>query len=211
MSPVPDWQPVYDYWFPAGLDASAAKHRETIMLWFGGGANAGLRPFAPLVEAAQARRLDAWRIGAKSRLALILVLDQFTRGLFAGAPEAYAGDPLALEIAEEGIGNGHYDLLAHPWEKTFFFMPLGHAEGPDHAARLARAVSLSERIAREAPAALKPLYQHSISQARANLELIQRFGRFPHRNAVLGRASTPEEAAYVAKGDFIHHRAPPPV
>jgi uncharacterized protein (DUF924 family) len=211
MSRAPDWQPVYDYWFPAGLDASAAQHRERILWWFGGGANAGLAPFAPLVSAALAGGLDSWRTGAKSRLALILVLDQFTRGLFAGMPQAYAGDPCALAIAEEGIGNGHYDLLAHPWEKTFFLLPLGHAEGRDHAARLARVVSLAERIAREAPAALKPLYAHSISQARANLELIECFGRFPHRNAVLGRAPTPEEAAYVAKGDFIHHRAPPPV
>jgi uncharacterized protein (DUF924 family) len=170
-----------------------------------------LAPFAPLVSAALAGGLDSWRTGAKSRLALILVLDLFTLGLFAGMPQAYAGDPCALAIAEEGIGNGHYDLLAHPWEKTFFLLPLGHAEGRDHAARLARVVSLAERIAREAPAALKPLYAHSISQARANLELIECFGRFPHRNAVLGRAPTPEEAAYVAKGDFIHHRAPPPV
>jgi uncharacterized protein (DUF924 family) len=210
MTTVPDWQPVCDYWFPAGLDAGAAKHRAMIMWWFGGGANAGLKPFAPLVAAALARRLDAWRIGAKSRLALILLLDQFTRGLFAGTPAAYAGDALALEIAEEGIGNGHYDLLAHPWEKTFFFMPLGHAEGPDHPERLRRVVAMAKRIAREAPTALRPLYEHGTRQARANLELIRRFGRFPHRNAVLGRASSADEATYVAKGEFIHHRAPPP-
>jgi uncharacterized protein (DUF924 family) len=211
MSDVPDWRPVYDFWFPAGLDASAAHHRDMIMWWFGGGANAGLTPFAPLVEAARTRRLDAWRTGARSRLALILLLDQFTRGLFAGTHDAYAADPLALEIAEEGIGNGHYDSLAHPWEKTFFLLPLGHTEGPDHLARLRRAVAMTERIAREAPAALRPLYEHSIGKARATLELIQRFGRFPHRNAVLGRVSRAEEAAYVAKGDFIHNRAPPAV
>jgi len=211
MSTAPDWRSVYDFWFPAGLDASAARHREMMLWWFGGDANPGLKPFALLVEAALARCLDAWRTGARSRLALILLLDQFTRGLFAGTRDAYAGDPLALEIAEEGIGNGHYDLLAHPWEQTFFLLPLGHTEGPDHVTRLQRAVALTERIARETPDTLRPLYEHSIRQARANLELIQRFGRFPHRNAVLGRASSAEEAAYVAKGDFIHHRAPPAV
>jgi len=211
MATVPDWQPVYDYWFPAGLDVSAAKHRDMILWWFGGGANAGLAPFAPLVEAALARCLDAWRTGARSRLALILLLDQFTRGLYAGTREAYAGDPLARAIAEEGIGNGHYDRLAHPWEKTFFFIPLGHAEGADHAARLARVVAMAERIAREAPEALRPLYEHSIRQARDNLALIRRFGRFPHRNPVLGRTSSVEEQAYIDKGDFIHHRAPPKV
>jgi uncharacterized protein (DUF924 family) len=211
MSAVPDWQPVYEYWFPAGLDASAARHREMIMWWFAGGANAGLKQFAPLVAAGKAGRLDAWRTGARSRLALILVLDQFTCGLFAGTTDAYAGDPLALEIAEEGLGNGHYDLLAHPWEKTFFILPLGHTEGPDHVERLKRVAALAERMLLDVSEALLPLYKHSASQARANLELIARFGRFPHRNAVLGRASTLEEAAYVAKGEFIHHRAPPPV
>ena len=66
-------------------------------------------------------------------------------------------------------------------------------------------------MAREAPEALRPLYEHSASQARANHALILRFGRFPHRNAVLGRASTPEEKTYVERGEFIHHRAPPQV
>jgi uncharacterized protein (DUF924 family) len=208
MTAVHDWRPVYHYWFPRGLDAGAARHRETFLWWFAGGANAGLKNFTPLVSAARAGRLDAWRAAPRSRLALILVLDQFTRGLFAGTPQAYAGDPPALRIAEEGLALGHYDALAHPWEKTFFMLPLAHAESPDHAERLARAVALAERMAREAPDALRPLYEHSASQARANHALILRFGRFPHRNAVLGRASTPDEQAYVEKGEYIHHRAP---
>jgi len=211
MNAAPDWQPVHDYWFPAGLDASAARHREMIMWWFAGGANAGLTPFAPLVAAARSGGLGDWRTSARGRLALILVLDQFPRGLFAGTPDAYACDPRALEIAEEGLRNGHYAALAHPWEKIFFMLPLGHTEGPDHAERLTRVVAMAERIAREAAAALQPLYQHSVRQARANLELIAHFGRFPHRNPVLGRASSAEEQAYIDKGEFIHHRAPPKV
>ncbi len=174
MSSLPDWQPVHDYWFPAGIDASGARHREMIMWWFGGGANAGLKPFAPLVAAAKARRLDAWRTAAKSHLALILVLDQFTRGLFAGTPGAYAGDPLALEIAEEGLGNGHYDMLAHPWEKTFFFLPLGHTEGPSHAERLRRVAALAERIARGArslAAALRAVDEPGARESRADAAL----------------------------------------
>lgn len=210
MTALPDWRPVYDYWFPQGLDAGPARHREAFLWWFGGGANAGLGNFARLVASARAGRLDAWRATPESRLALILVLDQFTRGLHAGVPEAYAGDASALRIAEEGLALGHFDALAHPWEKTFFMLPLGHAEGPDHAERLARVVALAERISREAPEALRPLYEHSLGQARANHALILRFGRFPHRNAVLGRASTPDEQAYVEKGEFIHRRAPPP-
>jgi uncharacterized protein (DUF924 family) len=112
-------------------------------------------------------------------------------------------------IAEEGLRNGQYDALARPWEKTFFVLPLGHAEGPDHLARLERVVAMTETIALEAPERLQPLYRHSVSQARGHLEVISRFGRFPHRNPILGRVSTPEEAAYLAKGDFVHLRPPP--
>lgn len=211
MNAVPDWRPVYDFSFPAGLDADAGTHRRRILWWFGGGANAELAPFAPLVAAAAAGGLDAWLAAPRSRLALILLLDQFPRGLLAGTPAAYASDLHALGIAEEGLRNGHFAALAHPWEKTFFFMPLAHTEGPDHRERLQRVVALAEAIARDAPNALKPLYQHSVSQARANLELITRFGRFPHRNPILARASSAEEQAYIDKGEFIHHRAPPAV
>jgi uncharacterized protein (DUF924 family) len=137
------------------------------------------------------------------------VLDQFPRGLFAGTPKAYAYDPEALQVAEAGLTNGHYDALLTPWEKTFFFLPLGHTEGPDHRERLERVVARAQVVSDEAPEHLKPLYQHSVNQARGHREVIAHFGRFPHRNPVLGRASTPEEAAYVEKGDFVHLRAPP--
>jgi uncharacterized protein (DUF924 family) len=131
------------------------------------------------------------------------------RGLFAGTPEAYASDPDALRIVEEGLRNGQYDALAKPWEKTFFFIPLDHAEGPGHRERLGRVVAMTERIALEAPERLRPLYQHSAGQARGHLEVIARFGRFPHRNPILGRPSTPEEQAYLDKGDFVHTRPLP--
>jgi uncharacterized protein (DUF924 family) len=87
-------------------------------------------------------------------------------------------------------------------------MPLGHTEGPDHLERLKRVVALAETVALEAPQHLQPLYRHSVNQARGHLDVISTFGRFPHRNPVLGRVSTPEEAAYLEKGDFIHTRRP---
>jgi uncharacterized protein (DUF924 family) len=162
-----------------------------------------------VVTAARAGSLDHWLSTPLGRLSLIIVLDQFPRGLFAGTPEAYAGDPAALRIAEEGLRNGHYDALTRPWEKTFFFMPLGHTEGPDHLERLKRVAALGETLATEVPAPLQPLYQFSANQGRGHLDVISRFGRYPHRNAVLGRVSTPEEAAYLEKGEFVHNRRPP--
>jgi uncharacterized protein (DUF924 family) len=210
MTEDQDWRPVYDFWFPPGLDdADAEAHRRMFLWWFGGGANAELPRFAPVLEAARAGRLRHWLAAPSGRLALIVVLDQFPRGLCAGTPAAYASDPDALRLAEEGLRNGHYDGLARPWERTFFFMPLGHAEGPDHRARLERVAAMAEAIALAAPEHLRPLYRFSAGQARAHLEVITRFGRFPHRNPILGRTSTPEELAYLEKGDFVHRRQPP--
>jgi uncharacterized protein (DUF924 family) len=206
-----DWRAVHGFWFPPGLDeADAEAHRRMFLRWFGGGANKELPRFAPVLDAARAGRLDHWRATPGGRLALIVVLDQFPRGLSAGTPAAYAADPDALRIAEEGRRDGHFDALNKPWERTFFIMPLGHAEGPDHRERLERVAAMAEAIALAAPRHLRPLYRFSAGQARGHLEVIARFGRFPHRNPVLGRASTPGEVAYLEKGDFVHLRRPPP-
>ncbi|WP_048708186.1 DUF924 family protein [Microvirga massiliensis] len=140
---------------------------------------------------------------------MILVLGQFPWRLFAGMPDAYASDPDALRIAEEGLRNGHYEALTRPWEKTFFFMPLAHTEGPDHLGRLERAILEAEAVALEAPVHLRPLYWHSVNQACGHRDVIQRFGRFPHRNPVVGRGSTPDKLAYLERGDFVHRRQPP--
>lgn len=210
MNGNPDWRAVYDFWFPPGLDeADLEAHGGMFVWWFGGGANAILPPFVPLAEAAKSGRLNHWRATPLERLSLIIVLDQFSRGLFAGTPEAYATDPAALDVTEEGLRNGHYDALTSPWEKLFFALPLAHAEGPDHRERLERVVVLAEKVALEAPPRLQPLYRFSADQARGHLEVIARFGRYPHRNRILGRISTPEEEVYLAKGEFVHTRRPP--
>lgn len=204
------WRRVYDFWFPPGLEtADLETHRRMVLRWFAGGANAEMPPFAPVLAEARAGRLESWRSEPRARLALVIVLDQFPRGLSAGTPDAYSADGEALRLAEEGLSNGHYDALSWPWEKTFLALPLAHAEGPDHLARLDRVVALMERVADEALPHLQPLYRHSVSQARGHRDVIARFGRYPHRNDILGRSSTPEEKAYVAAGDFVHLRRPP--
>lgn len=86
-------------------------------------------------------------------------------------------------------------------------MPLGHCEGFDHLQRLDRMISLREKIAADAPVPLRPIYGPLVKQARDVREVIASFGRHPHRNAVLGRASTPAEELYIAKGAFPHRKA----
>jgi uncharacterized protein (DUF924 family) len=201
---------VLGFWFPPGMEADdEAAHARRFQRWFGGGTNAGLPRFAPVLAAALAGRLDGWAATPRGRLALVVVLDQFPRGLHAGTPATFAGDPAALRLAEEGLARGEHAALAWPWERTFLFLPLAHAEGPDHLARLDRAAALADAVAEEAPPALRGIYRFSAGQARGHREVIARFGRYPHRNAVLGRPSTPEEEAYLARGEFVHRRAPP--
>lgn len=208
-----DWRKVYDFWFPDELKRGKLDfHLRTSEWWMKGGSNAALPPFEPCVRQALAGSLDHWADEPLGRLALILVLDQFPRGLYPGTPAAFAGDQQALRLTREGLANAHYAALSYPWEQFFFVLPLHHAEGPDHAERL---TLIRDSMEAGLPATvvaypeLRPILEFSLNQARSSLELISTFGRFPHRNAVLGRESTPEERAYIDKGDFLHLRSIP--
>ncbi len=193
------------FWFPPGLDADEDAHRRQFQFWFGGGANALVaQNHDGVLEAAARGELDSWAEAPRSRLALIIVLDQFPRCLHAGTALAYAQDDKALALANDGIGAGLHERLAAVWEKTFFFMPLGHSE---RLADLERCVSLAEALVPEAPAHLRAFYEFSAAQARGHRDVVARFGRQPHRNALLGRDSTSEERAYLAAGQFVHQRS----
>jgi uncharacterized protein (DUF924 family) len=193
------------FWFPPtdwGEQAAAVRQVEW---WFRGGANADInRRFRPLLERAIRGELDTWADNARGRLALIIVLDQFSRGVFAGTAQAFAQDPKALDLAIEGLENGHYEQLPHSWEKTFFVLPLGHSEV---LAQLERVVVLTQQILDTAPPSERAILTHSAAQARGHRDVVARFGRHPHRNAVLGRPSTPEELEYLANGDLVHTRS----
>src|ERR1700761_2673451 len=152
------WQSVYDFWFPEGLSA-LESHHERMRWWMRGGADAELVAFTETVGAGQAHKLDEWAQSPKERLSLILLLDQFTRGLFAGTPDAYASDADAVLLVEQGLENGHFNSLMTPWEQAFFLLPLVHAEGPSHTQRIERAISLTRQRASEWPTKFRPLYR----------------------------------------------------
>ena len=132
------------------------------------------------------------------------MLDQFSRSLHSGTALAYAQDSKAIGLAVEGLERGFYDKLTTVWEKTFFMLPLGHSE---RRADLDRCIVLADALIPEAPVQVRALHAFSTSQARAHRAVVARFGRQPHRNATLGRASTAEELDYLAAGTFVHQRS----
>ncbi len=127
-----------------------------------------------------------WRSEPDHLLAAILLLDQFSRNIHRDDPQAYAADPLALSLAQEGIERGWHEALA-PEHAQFLLMPLMHAESRDMAGE---SVARFEALGRA----------ENVTFAHDHADVIARFGRYPSRNAALGRESTPEEVEYLAAG-----------
>ncbi|MGH7024302.1 MAG: DUF924 family protein [Caulobacteraceae bacterium] len=171
---------VLDFWFRE----LAPRH------WFGGSAKLDARMrrrFAAWVDSALQGEFDAWAETPRGRLALILLLDQFTRNIHRGQASAFAGDAKAQALVLEGLAAGMDKPLSLS-ERHFFYMPLVHAEDPK-----LQALSLKKFAAflREAQSIVRHQEDHAA--------LIERFGRFPARNAALGRVSTAEEEAFLSK------------
>lgn len=200
---------VLDFWFP---DTGHQNSRETHGAFWdermqGGMDAAIIERFADLTHAAATGLLDHWSETPRGRLALLIALDQFPRSLWRDTPAAYAQDIKATRLALEGIGNGHFDGLA-TWEQAFYIIAIGHCEGPDHIERLRRQDDVVEGIVGRMLPQLAPMGEGFLSQHARIKRVIARFGRHPHRNAILGRPSTPDEEAYIAEGDFPHLRKP---
>jgi uncharacterized protein (DUF924 family) len=205
--PTGEFEDVLRFWFPQYLSSDHAVMVRQFEWWFGGGTDATIAERFPfLLERATRGELDHWEHRPQPRLALILILDQFSRSLYRGTVRAFAQDQRALNLALQGIEIGHYAALETPWEKTFFFLPLGHSEELKHHEV---AVKLAEELVEQAPAELRRILEHSASQARGHRDVMARFGRHPHRNAVLGRQSTVEELDYLARGQLVYTRPPP--
>lgn len=145
------------------------------------------RRFLPSHEAAAAGALGGWLAEAESALALVLLLDQFPRNCFRGTSRMYATDAQARAAAGAAIDAG-FDLRTESALRLFFYLPYSHSES---LADQDRAVELAARLPGD-----------SHAHALGHREIVRRFGRFPHRNALLGRRSTPEEQAYLAGGGF---------
>lgn len=130
---------------------------------------------------------------AKGRLILIILLDQFSRNIYRNKAQAFAQDPLALKWSMEGIEN-KLDQSLLPIERVFFYMPLEHAEDKEIQQQ---SVKLFKSLCNDAPKSQLVLFQNFLQFAKAHQTIIERFGRFPHRNAILHRNSTPEEITFL--------------
>jgi uncharacterized protein (DUF924 family) len=184
-------QDVLDFWFLPATDPDFGKQRA---LWFrkddAFDAEIGQR-FGDLLEQAVAGGLREWdQQGPAGMLARILVLDQFTRNAWRGTPASFSGDALALACALKLADSGADQALL-PVQRWFAYMPFEHAED---ARMQERSVALFDALAQANPG-----YDGVLDYAHRHRGAIARFGRFPHRNPILGRANTPEEADYLAQ------------
>lgn len=188
---------VWDFWF-GELDSFGLADAEHGKMWFVKSERTDeiIRArFAEDVVAAGEGRLDHWAETATGRLALILLLDQMTRNIYRGKAESFARDGKALQLALDGLDRGHDRELPRA-ARVFMYLPLEHAED---LALQERCVALFDALVEEAPAQIHEQMENYRSYAVAHRDVIARFGRFPHRNAILGRENTPEEADYLAQ------------
>ncbi len=186
------------------LPASDPRALEVLRFWFGGGETPGDRRkhwfakdeafdalirsrFMALHEQAAAGALAGWKDDARSCLALIVLLDQFSRNMFRASARAFAADAQALDTALHAVACG-YDIGMRPVERMFVYLPFAHSEA---LADQQRSCELMQAL--DAFAETDDAYRYALRHR----EIIARFGRFPHRNAVLGRASTAQESEFL--------------
>ena len=189
---------VLDYWFSdSDLDSPTLDSR--MDRWFGSSEELDKEigdRFGKLVEQASGDELDAWAEQPEGRLALIILLDQFRRNIYRGTPECFEQDKKALKICIEGTMSGvHKQLSAE--QRVFFFMPLQHAESLKIQDK---SVSIYNALADSVSDTLRETFATCAQFAELHRDIVAEFGRFPHRNAVLGRANTEAEAAYLSGG-----------
>ncbi len=178
---------ILEFWFGDGSDPAHER------LWFAQDAafdQACKAGFLADHERAAGGELDRWKEAPSSALTVILLLDQFPRNIFRGTPRAFATDSKARAIAKDAVARG-FDLVLPPVRRPFIYLPFQHSEHLDDQNESLR---LFHKLAGEHPA-----MAGYVEYAEHHLGVIRRFGRFPHRNAVLGRTSTPEEM------DFLQH------
>lgn len=184
-----------ELWFGGEEDDVKAGESQSA-LWWGQSSETdemlGAR-FGQAASAAAAGTLDHWTGSPRGRLALILLLDQLPRVIHRLTPGAFAQESKARHLANQGLDSGA-DRLLRPIERVFFYLPFEHSE---ERADQQRSVELFEALAAEVPEGWRKTFDSYVDFALRHRRIVDRFGRFPHRNVVLGRESTPEEVEFL--------------
>lgn len=195
---LPSPHDVLTFWFGDAL-ASDWPAQDRSALWFGGGAALDAtitQRFGPLVDTALDGGLVDWENPLPARLALVIVLDQFTRNVHRGQARAFAGDGRAQRLVLQSLALAQDTELPRVG-RLFFYMPLMHAES---LALQHECVARLEALAEGSPPEVREQLQGNLRSARQHRDIVEQFGRFPHRNAVLGRPATPDEEAFLQNG-----------
>ena len=188
---------ILDYWYGDFVSEGSAVD-ERFKFWFGKSEQADREikhRFSADVEKLIDNQYQHWLQYPKGRLACILLVDQFCRQIYRGTPAAFEHDHLALSFCIQGIESGHDLDLTRPL-RYFYYLPLEHSENLQHQNQC---VAAYQAMADEAPEAYRYIYTGAKGYAEEHLKIIERFGRFPHRNKILGRISTPEELDFLTQ------------
>ncbi len=188
---------ILEYWFGTEADDVVAA-RQKAELWWKKNPNVDQEireRFASLLDSAVNGSLDDWLTDPRGRLAMIILADQFSRNMYRDTPRSFAFDSFAQTWCKAGLESGA-DRLLRPIERVFFHLPLEHSESLEDQLR---SVALCKELAQSVPEAHRELFDGYLNYAVRHCDIVQRFSRFPHRNAILGRASTDEEVAFLRK------------
>ena len=187
---------ILSFWFKEQA-LSAPQIDRRMDIWFGEDAVFDLdveKEFADDVNRASKGELDRWAAEPRGRLALIILLDQFRRNIYRNTAKAFSHDKIALKLCVEGAME-KADRSLTPIQRVFFYMPLQHAESPKVQAK---SVALFDKLAESVSPTLRETFMTVAQFAELHKDIVDQFGRFPHRNKLLGRANTPEEDEYLA-------------
>ncbi|VVM85213.1 hypothetical protein PS858_04085 [Pseudomonas fluorescens] len=191
------WQPLLEWWF-GNSESPNETAAEKGKLWFGKRDSQDLEAqtrFGDWVEQALAGGLTDWAQRPDGWLALVLLLDQLPRMIYRDTPKSFAGDLRAQALVAQGIA-ADFDRQLRPIQRVFIYLVFEHCE---HLAVQDEAVSRFIALVAEQPEADRAVFADNLDYAERHREVIARFGRFPHRNAVLGRESTAQELAFLSQ------------
>jgi uncharacterized protein (DUF924 family) len=186
---------IHEFWFGASTDDAIVAQERAKLWWIKREEtdNAIRQRFEAYVLKAASHELDAWAATPTGRLALIILTDQFPRNIYRNTPQFFAFDALALAWCKEGV-EGNVQVALRPIERVFFYLPLEHSESLDDQER---SVALFRELVDSLVPSQRAAFEGFLDYAIRHRDVITRFGRFPHRNRILGRASSPEELAFL--------------